>query len=145
MNNLNYYSFVNVEREEGLSNIKNGVVKSFFKATSYDQNYFDEIECEVIKEILVEEHNLEIEERKNKGSKRLTKLKLIECLPEDATHVSVNFNFRSSINKIENITSIINDYELNSKEKIIEKHKDKIKKIDFYKDRNPHQLTIWSI
>ncbi len=106
MSKLNYLSRVDVNRKNGLSPINNGLVKRFYKSTLCNQEYYEEVKDEVIREILIEDFEEELQDRKDRGSKFLTKIKLKESLPENADYVSVHYKLSHSIVAIKDIVEI---------------------------------------
>ena len=142
---ITYFNRVDVKREDGLKDIENALVKSFYKAIEFNDDYFNEINDETIKTILKEELEKEVKERKERGSKRLRKLKLIPCLPEDATHINVAYRISNSIVSIETVTDVRIDPDF-SNEKSIEKYNKE--KNDLKNDPDGLHIfasKIWSI
>lgn len=86
--------------------IENAIVRSFWKSTIIDIASFDDVECDILKEVLIEDYNEELNNRIADGKTNLTKIKLEECLPEEADYVSVNHSIRNSFVCISDITDV---------------------------------------
>lgn len=103
-----YLDVVDIKRKDYLD-IDNATVLIFFKAVVYDELYFSKIKDKDLQKILLDEFNEDMEDRRKIGSKRITKLKLIECLPEDPemSFVSVYNGNHTIVSKddIYNVTS----------------------------------------
>lgn len=133
MTNINYLTCVDIKRKNNIQDINNATVKSFYKATLCDENYYSDISCPITKELLIEELQEEIQTRKDNGSPNLTKLILKECLPEFADFISVSthtsqriVNINEVVNVRENKTHSKEDLELhrsNRKKKVSESKK----------------------
>lgn len=107
MNTLQYLNRVDIIRE-GRKPVLNGIVRSFWKSRIIDEHSYDEINCEITKELLIEMNQEEIEIRKQNGETRLTKIQLVECLPDDADYVSVSAQY-SCIVPIKDIYNVRKD------------------------------------
>lgn len=115
--NISYFDRIDINRTEGLSNIENGLVKSFWKSTIINEESFSDIECDIVKEVLIEEYQEEILERQKNQSKRLTKLRLISALPEESDYVSVAYGCSSCFVAIKDVTSV-NKHPMHSAEDV---------------------------
>lgn len=108
MDRLNYLSRVKVLNNKKLIVIENGLVKGFFSSKVIDKNSFSDIECSVIKEILIDEYEAELKERISTKNKEITKIALYACLPENADFVLIAHKLQHSIVCIKNIVEIKN-------------------------------------
>lgn len=136
---IQYLNRVDVIRENQ-QNIENALVSHFYKSTIIDLESFNDVECDVLKEVLIKFHLEEIEDRKSSGKTNLIKIKLIECLPEDADYVSVNMS-GSRIVPISAVANVRTDsiYSQADIDKVYEERKVKIN----HKNNDFHSITKW--
>ncbi len=104
---IQYLNRVDIIREDRKP-ILNCLVRSFWKSRVIDEHSYDDLDCQITKELFLELNQEEIEERKRNGETRLTKIVLVECLPEDADYVFVSTTF-SRIVAISDISNVRKD------------------------------------
>lgn len=104
---IQYLNRVDIIRE-GRKPLTNCIVRSFWKSTVIDEHSYDELNCEITKELLIEMNQKEVDERKQNGETKLTKIQLIECLPNDADYVAVSSTF-STIVPITDVSNVRDD------------------------------------
>ena len=141
--NISYFDCINASRNDGLSDIQNARVKSFWKSTIINLKSFNDIECDVVQEVLIEEYQNELKERKSNKSKRLTKIKLTKTTPENADYISVSHGISHSIVPIKDsiIVEKHPDYsvqDVNDKLKATKLHLEK-----HSKDNDFFSITKW--
>lgn len=130
MKNITYYNRVDVNREkEGLSNIVNGLVKTFYRSVEMNEDYFNSIQDETIRKLVIEDLNEEVLERKERGSKRLRKLRIIPCLPEEADYANVSHRLSNSIIALKDVTDVRIDEDF-GQERINKKYESEKKKYE---------------
>lgn len=132
---IQYFNRVDVKREK-LPNIENALVRSFWKSSIIDVESFNDVECDILKEVLIEDYQEEVNQRISDGKTNLTKIKLVECLPEDADYVSVAYSIRSTFVSVNDITSVKAD-SIYTIEEIEQKYKDKKNHLPNHTSKNP--------
>lgn len=145
MTKLNYLTHIDAKRNHGLEDIKNGTVNHFYKATVCNAEYYADVQCEITRELLIEDFEEEIQERKDRGNKFLTKIFLTTATPENADYVSVNTGLCNRIIDINEIVEVRENQ--NQSIEMLEAHREtcysKANRYSKSNTSNKHKTVKW--